>query len=52
MIVADEHLYTLGDTASNTAPEVNAKVSDITVSIIIDTGASMDIMDEKKIRSE
>ena len=42
---SDEYLYTLGDIASNTAPKVNVKINDIIISMIIDTGASMEVMD-------
>ena len=44
---SDEYLYTLGDTANTTAPKVDVKLNDITISMIIDTRASTDITDEK-----
>ena len=44
---SDEYLYTLGDTANTTVPKVDVKLNGITISMIIDTGASTDIIDEK-----
>ena len=44
---SDEYLYTLGDTANTTAPKVDVKLNGINISMIIDTGASTDIIDEK-----
>ena len=44
---SDEYLYTLSGTANTTAPRVNVKINDITISVIIDTGASTNIMNEK-----
>ena len=42
-----EDLYTLSGTANSTTPRVNVKINDITISMIIITGASTDIMDDK-----
>ena len=42
-----EYLYTLGDTTKTTVPKVDVKLSGITISMIIDTRASTDIIDEK-----
>ena len=44
---SDEYLYSLSGTANTTAPRVNVKINDITISMYIDAGASADIMDEK-----
>ena len=43
-----EYLYTLGDTTMTTVPKVDVKLNGITISMIIDTGASTDIIDEKE----
>ena len=42
----DEYLHTLGDTANTTVPKVDVKLSGITISMIIDTGVSIDIIDK------
>ena len=44
---SDEYLYTLSSTAYTISSRVNVKINDITVSIIINTGASTDIKDER-----
>ena len=44
---SEEYLLTLGDTANTTAPKVDVKLNGISISMIIDTGASTDIVDEK-----
>ena len=43
---SDEYLYSLSGTANSTTPRINVKINDITISMIIDAGASADIMDE------
>ena len=44
---SDEYLYTLGDTTKTIVPKVDVKLNGITISMINDTGASTDIIDEK-----
>ena len=44
---SDEYLYTLVDTVNTTTPKVDVKLNGITISMIIDMGASTDITDEK-----
>ena len=45
---SDGYLYTLGDTADTTVPKVDVKLNGITISIIIDTGASTRIIVKKR----
>ena len=42
---SDEYFYTLGETTKTTVPKVDVKLNGITISMIIDTGASTDIID-------
>ena len=44
---SDEYLCTLVDTVNTTTPKVDVKLNGITISMIIDMGASTDIIDEK-----
>ena len=44
---SDEYLYTPGDTTKTTVPKVDVKLNGISISMIIYTGASTDIIDEK-----
>ena len=46
---SDEYLHTLGETANTTAPKLDVKLNGITISMMIDTGASTDIIEEKNI---
>ena len=44
---SDEYFYTLGDTTNTTVPKVDVILYGITISMIIDAGASTYIIDEK-----
>ena len=43
----DEHLYVLGNSAHINAPMATVNINDTPVRMMINTGASVDIMDEK-----
>ena len=46
----DEYLYMMGqDTDTSKTPKVLVKISDVEVEMIVDTVASMDILDETTI---